>query len=85
MTLPAAVPSRLKWKCRRGMREMDILLGRFLDRGYPDLDAAGRDTFERLLELPDQDLLAWLSGNGLPKEAQLKALIEQIRQVVHAP
>ena len=69
------------------MREMDILLGRFLDRGYRDLDAAGRDTFERLLDRPDQDLLAWLSGNGAgaPEDAHMQSLIEQIRRVVYGP
>jgi len=67
------------------MREMDILLGRFLERGYPDLDVTGRDTFDRLLDLPDQDLLAWLSGNGAPDDAELSALLEHMRRVVHGP
>ena len=67
------------------MREMDILLTRFLERGYADLDATGRDAFDRLLELPDQDLLAWISGNGAPDDAQQASLLEHIRKVVHGP
>jgi antitoxin CptB len=67
------------------MREMDILLTRFLDRGYGDLDEAEQSAFERLLDLPDQDLLAWLSGKGAPDDVQLGALLERIRQVVEGP
>ena len=80
-----SVSSRLKWKCRRGMREMDILLARFLERGYEDLDAAQRETFERLLDLPDQDLLGWLSGEDGPQDAQLDAVIARMRDVVSGP
>ncbi len=54
--------SRLHWKCRRGMLELDLLLQGFLDNGYESLDAAGREAFERLLELPDQALFERLLG-----------------------
>jgi antitoxin CptB len=75
-------PARVLWKCRRGMREMDILLARFLERGYDALDADGRADFDRLLELSDQDLLRWLCGVGLPDEAALAQLVRHMRSVV---
>ncbi len=78
-------PSRLRWKCRRGMREMDILMGRFLDRGYDGLDEAGRAAFERLLDLPDQDILQWLWSGDDPADPQLADLMRQMRRVVHTP
>jgi antitoxin CptB len=78
-------PARVLWKCRRGMREMDILLARFLERGYDTLDAEGRADFDRLLELSDQDLLLWLSGAGLPDEAALAQLVQRMRRVVAGP
>lgn len=80
-----APSARVLWKCRRGMREMDILLARFLERGYDALDADGRADFDRLLDLPDQDLLLWLSGIGLPDEAGLAQLVRQMRGVVVGP
>lgn len=79
------VPRRVLWKCRRGMREMDILLGRFLERGYGALDAQECADFDRLLDLSDQDLLAWLSGSGAPGEARLASLVARIRCVVTGP
>jgi antitoxin CptB len=76
------VPPRLVWKCRRGMREMDILLERFVERGYEQLDVGGRDAFERLLDLPDQDILGWLWGTETPADPALAALIDHMRSVV---
>ena len=52
----------------RGMREMDILLGRFADAELARLTEAEMDEFEQILEAIDRDLLAWLTG-----EAQLPA------------
>jgi antitoxin CptB len=46
----------------RGMREMDLLLGRFADSAIGDLPEAELDDFELLLDLPDQDLFDWISG-----------------------
>ena len=45
---------------RRGFREADLILGPFADRHVHELDAAQLDTFERLLEIPDQDLYGWI-------------------------
>jgi antitoxin CptB len=46
----------------RGMREMDMVMGRFADRHIETLADAELDEFERLLGLPDPELLAWISG-----------------------
>ena len=78
-------PHRVRWKCRRGMREMDILLTRFLDRGYDALDDAGRATFDRLLDMPDQDIFDWLSGGAVPDDAALASLITHMRTLVQGP
>jgi antitoxin CptB len=46
----------------RGMREMDILLGKFADAQIAELNDAELDDFEALMELPDRDVFMWLSG-----------------------
>ncbi|MGE5155424.1 MAG: succinate dehydrogenase assembly factor 2, partial [Bdellovibrio bacteriovorus] len=53
---------RLRWQCRRGMLELDHLLLRFLDLGYPNLDPVGRGDFVTLLRHQDQDLSDWFMG-----------------------
>jgi antitoxin CptB len=49
---------------RRGFREIDLILGRFADRKLAELDAAGLDAFERLLEAPDQEVYDWITGQA---------------------
>ena len=46
----------------RGLREMDLLLGRFADNAIGDLPESDLNDFELLLDLPDQDLFDWISG-----------------------
>jgi antitoxin CptB len=48
----------------RGMREVDLIMGGFADICVAELTDAELDQFERLLEVPDPDLLAWVTGEG---------------------
>ncbi len=77
-------PPRLRWQCRRGMRELDLLLLDFLERGYGRLDAAQRARFEALLEIPDPILFEWLLGPSVPSDGDVLELVEQIRHCVVA-
>lgn len=53
----------------RGMREMDILLGKFADASLAGMSEAEMDEFEVILDAIDRDLLAWLTGEApLPQE-----------------
>jgi antitoxin CptB len=47
---------------RRGMREMDLVMGQFADAQLPGLSEAELDQFERLLDAPDPSVLAWITG-----------------------
>jgi antitoxin CptB len=49
---------------RRGFREIDLILGGFADRRLAELDPAGLDAFERLLEAPDQEVYLWITGQA---------------------
>ena len=71
---------RLRWQCRRGMRELDLLLLRFVEQGYDRLDDAGQRCFERLLCQQDQLLLAWLMGQQQPADTATARLVAQLRQ-----
>lgn len=58
--MPVYDKAKLRWRCRRGMREMDILLGDFLETHYAGLPPDLQDTFVALLEEIDQDILDWV-------------------------
>ena len=75
--------ARLRWRCRRGMRELDAVLQAFLDSRYEDLSAADKSTFAALLDLPDPDLYAYLAGRSASPNADIARLIEGIRTSLH--
>ncbi len=81
--------NRLRWQCRRGQLELDLILNRFLERRYPSLSEAEQKAFARLLQLPDQTLLQWLNlasptfaADCLREDIsdpELKALVTKLR------
>ena len=71
--------NRLAWQCRRGMRELDVLLLGFLTQRYPQLGAEDIDTFTRLLEYPDNVLLEWLTGHMVPSDRDVAHIVREIR------
>jgi len=71
--------NRLRWRCRRGMLENDLILARFLDaRGeaISDREIAG---LSRLLDLSDNELWDLLSGRQEPEDAAVAPLLEALR------
>lgn len=75
-----SIPRRLLWRCRRGAKELDILLTRYLEQQFGAMDDAALADFEALLECSDPDLLDWLTGRREPESEALKMLVTSIRQ-----
>ena len=48
--------ARLRWLCRRGMKELDLLLVNYLEHRYADASAADQKAFESILQMPDPEL-----------------------------
>ena len=70
--------NRIRWRCRRGLLELDLVLDAFLERGYGRLDAGQRGLFDELLELPDNDLLDLALGRSEP-EPRYRGVVELLR------
>jgi len=70
---------RLRWRCRRGMRELDQLLGWYLDHRYATADAAAQAAFADLLEQPDPELWHWLRGEGVAPTLAWRQVVDEIR------
>lgn len=71
--------ARLRWRCRRGTRELDRLLGDWMDHGWPKADARRRADFDRLLDVQDPDLWDWLMGHSDPADPGFGAIVDEIR------
>jgi antitoxin CptB len=82
MNTPSMNRARLRWRCRRGMLELDLLLQGFLDKGFEQLDATGQGVFVRMLELPDQTLHEYLMGMAEVREREFADVVERIRHAV---
>jgi antitoxin CptB len=72
--------SRLAWQCRRGMRELDELLQRYLAQRYPYASPAEQSAFERLLQGQDPQLQAYLLSDERPLDPELQNVVDAIRE-----
>ncbi|MFT7686200.1 MAG: antitoxin CptB [Candidatus Azotimanducaceae bacterium] len=68
--------NRLRWRSRRGLLELDLLLLPFFDEEFHSLDEETRQTYVRLLEQEDPDLLSWFSRKSHSDDPQLDALVQ---------
>jgi len=78
------VPADLRWQCRRGMLELDLILNNFIDNGLGSLVDDERATFERVLSYPDQTLYDLLLGNTVSADRKVAGLVQRIRSVPFA-
>lgn len=69
---------KLRWACRRGMLELDVLLAPFVEDGYDALTLQQKQDFERLLACDDPDLFAWFMGHAKSSDVAIQALIQVI-------
>lgn len=76
-----SVESRLRWRCRRGIKEMDLLLEKFLSEIYPRLDATEKKHFERFLDETDLDILAWITGKSLPDDPAYQKFVTHLQNI----
>ena len=77
-----AADGRILWRCRRGMKELDVLLERYARAGHPAAAPADQARFEALLELPDPQLAGYLLAGEAPSDPALAQLIARIRTYV---
>ena len=70
--------NRLRWRSRRGMLELDLLLLPFFDEVYRSLPEEHQRAFQVLLEKDDPDLLQWFSRKSVPDDPRLAVLVEII-------
>jgi antitoxin CptB len=72
--------AKLLWHCRRGMRELDLLLVSYCEKSYPSADATEQQTFTRLLDLPDDLIYDYLFGEKRPDTTEMTILVNKIKK-----
>ena len=81
MSSAATEYAEFKWRCRRGMLELDILLNAYLDRNYNTMSQQQGAIFKEVLDYPDQVLLDLLMGNMRSSDADVNRLIIEIQDI----
>tara|TARA_B100000959_G_C14808891_1_gene552926 strand:- start:409 stop:657 length:249 start_codon:yes stop_codon:yes gene_type:complete len=71
--------SRLLWRCRRGIKEMDIILQDFVNNSYEQLSNENKNAFSNLLDEQDLDILNWIMGKDEPADSKLIGIINIIK------
>ena len=71
--------SKLLWRCRRGVKELDVLFTRFVENHYDGLSAREKESFDKLLEIEDPEILGFMLYNDHPSDAGVANIVEKIR------
>ena len=71
--------AKLRWQCRRGTKELDFLLLRYLDSGYALADTEEKALFIDLLAWEDDQLIGIFLGDLIVEAAAMKVLVGKIR------
>lgn len=74
-----AALKRLRWRCRRGTRELDALVGGWLEANGAHADQSTLSAFDELLDQPDPQIWDWLMGNAQPPRADWQEIVDAIR------
>jgi antitoxin CptB len=71
---------KLRWRCRRGMKELDLLLLRYVEEQFCAASSAHQEAFRALLDAPDPLIYAYCLGQEEPPTPVLSSLIERITE-----
>ncbi len=78
MTDKDAVKKRLVWHCRRGSKELDLILSTFVHDHYDHLNESEQQLFALLLESPDPQLAGWLHHGVQPTNQGMETIVKRI-------
>ncbi len=70
---------KLAWRCRRGTRELDVLMQKFMNKYYQTAPSELQQAFERMLDMQDPELYGLLTGQQESHDQNINKIIEYIR------
>jgi antitoxin CptB len=73
---------KIRWRCRRGVRELDVLLMRFLEHSYKTLSNSQKIAFCDLLEVQDPIIMDWIFARSSSDEKDLQDIVEKLANLV---
>jgi antitoxin CptB len=77
--------AQLRWRCRRGMRELDAVLQGFLEREFDGLSERQKAVFASVLNLSDPEVYGYLAQRSRPADPELAEIFDSIRRSIRPP
>jgi len=74
--------SKLLWRCRRGVKELDVLFTRFVESSYDNLADEEKQAFNRLLEIEDPVILGFMLYGDKPDDPAVASIVEKVHSCV---
>lgn len=75
---PADQYRRLAWQCRRGIKEVEVVLVPFFEQHFLNLSRDDQQRFERLLQEQDVDMFEWFTKRTLPEQPDLARIVKKV-------
>jgi antitoxin CptB len=74
--------SKLLWRCRRGVKELDVVFTKFVDSSYDGLNEQQKQAFSKLLDIEDPVILSYMLRQTVPNDAEMAGIVEMVRSNV---
>ena len=74
---------KLRWRCRRGMKELDLLTLGYLEEYYPTASTEEQQAFAALLELQDPLLMSYMVGREIPADVVTARVVGRMRTLLN--
>ena len=75
---------KLRWRCRRGMKELDLLTLGYLEQHYPTASAEEQQAFAALLELQDPLLMSYMVGRETPADGTTARVVAVMQKLLNS-
>ncbi|WP_413110982.1 succinate dehydrogenase assembly factor 2 [Thaumasiovibrio sp. DFM-14] len=76
--LSAEDRARIKWSCRRGMLELDVIVMPFFDECFDELSEKEQQDFVALMKCDDPDLFSWMMGHTRSDNLAIAAMVDKV-------
>ncbi len=77
--------NRVRWLCRRGMKELDLVINRYFESDYDSLTEQEQSEFKDFLNLEDPEIFSWIMGRTTPEKESNAAIVNKLRNTFDKP
>jgi len=77
--------NRVRWLCRRGMKELDLVINRYFESDYDSLSEQEQTEFKNFLNLEDPEIFSWIMGRTTPENPLYAGIVSKLQNTFDRP